>query len=194
MFKTLIPTFSVLISIIVFLFVTKPMYAEVADIQSERKNYEEVTNQYKDFNAKVDALLSKKNAVSIEDREKLDQMIPETIDIPRLFVDIEHMVMSHNMQLKGITAGSSGEVFQDKSVDDGAVSEDGSVGNAPVVLKSQELSFNVVGSYDDFKNMLQSLESNLLFMEITSLNINSTDGPFQDFAITIEVYMLSANK
>ncbi|HEX4799103.1 MAG TPA: type 4a pilus biogenesis protein PilO [Candidatus Paceibacterota bacterium] len=181
MFKTLIPTLSILTSIVLYNFFIQPMYDEVKVIRAEKGSYEETTAKYQEFNSQLQNLLTKKNAIGINDRERLDKMIPENVDLPRLLVDLEEMARRNGLLFGNIDASSEGTRTGNSRNEEGDV---------VASISTQEVKFEVLGNYSQFKSFLHTLESSLVFMEITEIRLSASTNQFQQYAVTIETYAL----
>ena len=57
-------------------------------------------------------------------------------------------------------------------------------------LITNDISFDVIGTYDQFKNFLSEIESSLTFMEVKTISFNATEGAFQQYSVTVQTYAL----
>lgn len=184
MFKTLIPALSIILAILIFVFFTKPMYADIQAVRDEKEDYAQVAARYTDFNAKVQSLLEEKGAINISDREKLDQLVPVSLDIPRLLVDLEALSKNSGLLFGNVSISDDKEKKVDSSKANNKVAE-----NTNDVL-SQRVTFEVLGTYEQFKFFLQGVESSLTLMDVVDLKLTASNGIFQQYSVTVQVYSL----
>ncbi len=184
MFKSLTPILSILIAIVLFVFFTKPLFQEVNAINTEVAQYSETINQYEKFKSDLNRLKQAKSTVRTTDRERVDAMIPDEADNTQTLVDLEAMATSQDLLFGNIsveeTEFSTEATQTDLSVAD-SFSRD---------LVSHTITFEVIGTYSQFKEFLKSIESSLTFMEITGISLSAATDFFQQYSITVETYSL----
>ena len=147
--------------------------------------YQNATAEYHHFMSLLDEKLAQKTnrASAALDNERLDSFVPDSIDTTKLLVDLEGISNTHHM------------LFGNVAVDEG----DAQVGasNTGVSLGSElataDISFEVVGSYEQFKNFIRDIEHSLTLFEITKISFTSReDGVFGQYAVTVRAYALPA--
>lgn len=187
--RSLTPLLSIIIAILIFVFLVQPKYEEAKRIRNETAEYDTATKQYTFFNARVQDLLLKRDAVKVSDRERLDLLVPKVLDETRVLVDIENMMRQNNLLLgrvetkndnvdvSGMISGSS-----EKRITDGAAQSGD--------LLTSDLTFDVIGEYADFKNFLRAVESSLTIMHVTKIKFSQSDSSFQIFTVTVRTYAL----
>jgi len=186
MFKSITPTLSIVASIILFVFFTQPLYQEVREINAEIQDYTKTTNDYEIFNAELSALLSQKNTIRVADRERLDRIIPNALDNTRTLVDLEAMASSHNLLFGNVDV----KVGQPKSFT-GTNSNNSVAQFQPnQLMVTSDISFDVIGSYEQFKNFIRTIEGSLTFMEVKEISFSSSEGMFQQYSVTVQTYAL----
>jgi Tfp pilus assembly protein PilO len=181
MFKSLTPTLSIITAIVLFMFFTQPMYDEVQIIREEIADYKDTTEDYQKFNAQLQRLKSEKDQINLASVERLEKMIPPTIDAPRLLVDLESMARSNGLLFGNITVGT-GVAGKGASRTDTA--------SAFGALASHSVTFEVIGTYEQFKEFIRGIENSLTFMEITNLTLTASTERFQQYGVTVQTYAL----
>jgi Tfp pilus assembly protein PilO len=186
MFKSLTPILTIITAIILFVFFTQPIYEEIKLINAETADYNSTAEQYSVFNGKLQALLAKKNQINVAQLERLDTMLPATVDIPRVLIDLEYMARSKGMLFGNVVIDSESSRLKN-SRSTNANQEQNSVNKA---LVSSTITFDVIGRYGQFKGFLESLESSLSFMEITRISLTTSSEVFQQYSVTVRMYTL----
>lgn len=192
MFKSLTPTLSILAALILFFLFTKPQYAEIQMTLNEIGQYEAAIEDYKNYNATLETRLAEKNAVQTADRVRLDTLVPQVIDVPRTLIEIEDIARKNQMLFGNLTivdsttsGGSSETLIQNP---------DGTYGSSETPSREyirKRISFEVIGTYGQFKSFLRMIESNLTLMEVVEMSLGTGTDTFQQYAVTVEIYALS---
>lgn len=142
-----------------------------------------------------DELIAKYKNISAEDRDRLDKMIPGSVDNIRLIIDLTNRALLHGFTAQGIkasvpsglgqgfaakTPGATGPV--NLSATPGMVSEP--------TLDKVNVSFSVTAGYDQFLAFLKDLEADLRIMDLTSLKISANTAGTYDFDVQLQTYWL----
>jgi len=189
MFKSLTPTLSVVTAIIIVMFFTKPLFEEAKETKVTVDAYEETIEQYRNFIDELRDLEEERDAVTVGNKARLNQMLPAEIDIPQLLVNLENIAEENNLLFGNISAAE--ELTESRSNRVNALAT-----NAPTSIEglvSQSITFEVIGTYAQFKNFLRQIESSLTLMEFTSINLSGSSSRFQQYSLTVEVYSLPNN-
>lgn len=182
--RTLTPVLSVIIALLLFVFFVNPKYKEIVAIQAEIADYKDAILKYNTFVNELDAKITKKlNRPAIEN-ERLDRFVPEKIDDTRLLVDIESLARRHSL-LFGNVEVEGGDV---KIMRDNASSEE--VVEKTDELKTTDINFEVIGTYEQFKMFLFDMEKSMTLFEVVKISLDANDLPFQQFEVTVRVYSL----
>jgi hypothetical protein len=181
--RTLTPILSFVIALILFVFFVRPQYAEVKTIQADIDAHQKAIAQYTEFSNKLEAKIATKENRSALQNEQLDQLVPDDIDNAQILVDLEALAQRHNL-LFGNTEVSSGDTELKRKSDPSAVEEDGDT------LLTSDISFGLIGTYDQFKLFLADLERSLTLFEVIAVTFDSSETVFQQFEVTVRVYAL----
>lgn len=181
--RTLTPVLSIIIAVLLFVFFTQTQFAEIGAIQKEIEEYASATEQYNTFSALLQQKLSTKTNQSVYDSERLDTLIPATLDSARLIVDLEKITQNNSLLFGNVTVeGDDSVAVRGSSNSESEVTEE---------LDTVDVSFEVIGTYVQFKNFLRDLERSLTLFEVIDLKYSVTeDSPFQQFALTVRSYGL----
>jgi Tfp pilus assembly protein PilO len=128
--------------------------------------------------------LDEYNAISVEDIEKLNKIIPETINSVEIFNDLASAGAGYGLTVQEYKAD------EDNS-NQNSVSE--TVSDLP--YKKTKLTIKFTGPYSQFVGFLEKIESSLRIIDINSLSIkqgsSSDRGPVTlDYVLEANVYSL----
>ncbi len=183
--KTITPILSIVIAVLLVLFYVQPKYVEVRAIQKEITEYSTAVTKYSEFKAKLETKLQEITARSEEENNRLERLSPVNLDDVQLLVDIEHIAQSQNMLFGNVDIESSENELKSVAESDGEV---------PQELTTVDISFEVIGTYQQFKNLLRALEQSLTLLEVTNIEFKvAEESPFQQYAITVRAYGIPSN-
>lgn len=182
MFKSLTPTLSIIASIILVVFFTEPQINEIRKINEEIVDYKETTKKYNDVEKKIEALKAEQGKIALINLDRLDTLVPDMIDTTRILVDVEELARSNRVLFGNVTIGN----LESPAPSSKKGTDDAQVGN----LIAHDISFEVIGTYEQFKAFLKDMEGSLSLMEITNLSFTASEGNFHQFYVTMRVYAL----
>lgn len=183
----------------VYFTVTKNILAEANSIRA-------VNNQYSSAIANADQLVKVRDqvlkewrSISPDDQDKLDKMIPSTVDNIRLIIDLNSVALRHGFSLKNIkaTAATAPKTSSTALINNGATvatAGGGASGRGLTIsnpiLDTVNLSFSVTAPYNQFIAFLQDLEANLRIMDVTHLTVTANNTGTYDFGLELKTYWL----
>ena len=198
-------TATILIALAVGIYATftRGVWNDVTSIQAVNSQYSSALNSAEKLIAVRDQVLKSYNNISANDRDRVDQMIPNTVDNIRLIIDLNSVALRHGFSLKGITAtngtGSSASPQaspSNPSSPGGApYSGIGSAAASPLsisvpTLDTVNVSFSVTAPYQQFISFMQDLEASLRVMDMTHLSVSANDTGTYDFTVQLTTYWL----
>jgi hypothetical protein len=189
MFRTVTPIVSIILAVLLFMFFVQPQYDEVKGLRKDRDDYREATTQYDAFNNKLQDKIKQKNDFSMSDKERLEEFMPNDLDSSELLVKLEQIVKRHNMLFGNIKADDgAGKELLGRVPQEG--DESGENANTEELV-SLDISFSVIGTYTQFKDLLVDLESSLTLFEIIDIKLDEGgETQFQQYAITVRAFAL----
>lgn len=186
MMRTLTPVLSIIIALLLFIFFTQPQYGDITVLQQSIDEYHLAGQKYDTFLNTLNTKLDEKKNQSIVANERLDVLVPNSIDDTRLLVDLEKVAKNNNMLFGNIETKTG-----DYEVDSATNEE---VGNGLKELYAEDISFEVIGTYDQFKSFLSTIENSLTLFEVTEMSVTETENSaFQQFALTVRTFALPDN-
>ncbi|HWA32212.1 MAG TPA: hypothetical protein VG694_02050 [Candidatus Paceibacterota bacterium] len=167
-----------------FIVITEPLYKDISGLKAEASVYQSALNNAKEIANKRDALTAQRNAMNQSDIDRLQKMVPDSVDNIRLILEIEQLAAPYGMVLRDIqydtlsqNALASGQQAS-ASTDQNQVSTDTS---APDESAGKDygvwtLQFSTQAPYQNFLSFVSDLEKNLRIVDIASIDFSSDSG------------------
>lgn len=158
------------ISIVTFIFYTKPLYAEQKLVAAQLDRYDAALSKANLASAKMDALTSLRNQIPQSEKDKLNVLMPvNAVDNIQLILDIEGIAKKYDVTLKKVDISYKANQGEEEENTIGF-----NMGPAGSDLqKNLEVSFEMDATYDDFLNFLVDLEHSMRIVDIVSLSFDS---------------------
>lgn len=172
MFKFIVPITLIIISVLVFVLFTNPLYKDASVFRERASSYDSALTNAKNLQAVRDQLLTKYNGFPQEDILKLQKLVPDNVDNIRLILEIQGIASNYNMQITNVkydankAAGITSNVPQNV-----ADSREQSLGYGIF-----EMEFSTEGTYDNFIKFIEDVEQSLRIVDITSVTFSSVGG------------------
>lgn len=201
--RNITATVLIVLAIGIYFTVTADMLTKANAINAVNAKYTSAIESAKKLIAVRDKVLQDYNNLTLDDRGRLEKMIPRSVDNIRLIIDMNSIAMKHGFSLKGIkatTASSkqinqkpSNPVAQNPMMGGGAVDPDSAVTTIPVpVLDTVTMSFGVSAPYQQFISFMQDIEANLRIMDVTHLTATANDSGVYDWNVELKTYWLKS--
>ncbi len=184
MMRTLTPIFSIIVALVVFFFFTRPMFAVIDEKKGETEQYDAAVKSATKLNDELTARINQKRGHSTVNTERLNALVPTELDEVKMLVDLKEMAQSHSMLIGNIN------VVSDKELSPAGASPDHAQEITYESFMTTDISFGLIGTYEQFKGMLEDIEKSLVLMEITNISFTVNEGPLQQFDVVIRAYAL----
>jgi hypothetical protein len=175
MFRYLIPTILIGVSVAGFLMFTKPIFGDILNIKKEIVSYNEALDNAKALENERDKLTKKYNSITPENLSKLQKLLPDNVDNIRLILEIEKLASPYGMTLKDVKYESIKKPDTTSGTQAGSVpqisSDSTKEGNG--IYGAWELEFSTQTTYSNFLSFLKDLENNLRIVDISSISFSS---------------------
>ncbi len=170
----------------------------IAELKVQRDEYADALQKTREIEQVRTGLLEKYNHIPLEERERLEKLLPDHIDSVRLIIEVNNIASTYGMTLKNIGLTDS-DLAQKSSTAltpalSGALITDGTIGPQEKHVKPVGLKFNVSGSYDNFRAFLKDLESNLRLVDVVAVTFSAGKEGLPDYSVTVSTYRLVFNK
>ncbi|OHA24401.1 MAG: hypothetical protein A3D50_00080 [Candidatus Taylorbacteria bacterium RIFCSPHIGHO2_02_FULL_44_12] len=187
----------IILALGVYFTFTKSLLTETSAIRATNKQYTAAIANAEQLIKVRDNILKQWRNISSEDQERLDKMIPNTVDNIRLIIDLNSVALRHGFSLRNIKATAAQSVSrptQSLPTAATAAAETGAVAVTTIIatptLDTVSVSFGVTAPYLQFLSFLQDLEADLRIMDITHLSVTANDTGVYDFGVGIKTYWL----
>ena len=186
MFKILRPVIFTIIALLVFWFLVRPLFADVGSLRTELNEYKDVVEQAVSFNRLLDNLVAERSSFSAFEIESINTIAPSTIDEVRALVDLEALAEEHGLAFSGVDE----EIDDAKTEDSSGAPTDEAAG---MPFESRTVSFNVSGSYSQFKDFLRDVERSMVLMDIEKIAFTSTGLDIASYQFEVRLYGLPSS-
>ncbi len=182
MTRIFIPLILIAAAIGLFVLYINPTYQQIKGVQSQGVQYDDALSKVQQLQGLRQQLLTKSNAFSQSDVDKLQQILPDNVDNIRLIIDVNNIASRYNLSLSNLKLATASN-----SSTTGGIAAVGSSGNP---VGSAELGFSVTTNYDTFMAFLQDLEHSERIVDITQLSFQNGTGNTTTYTITFRTYWL----
>lgn len=187
MLSVIRPIGSILIALAVLFFFVRPIFADITRIGEESREYREVVGKITDLNNHLGELIEQKESFGSYELERIDALVPPRFDELRALVDLQAI------------AEREGLVFRATEVALGRTLEgvEGEQGSEEIVevaegLQGNDITFHVLGTYEQFKAFVRELEQSLVRKEIVKITFTQEAGELTDYEVTIRLFALAS--
>ena len=198
--RNITATILIVLAVGIYVTFTRGLLDDASAVKTMNDQYVSALNNAAKLISTRDQVLKSYNGISADDRDRINKMIPNTVDNIRLIIDLNSVALQHGFSLKNITAtaksGSSGSggsspasanpVSSASSYSSNALS----ASIATPTLDTVAVSFSVTAPYQQFISFMQDLEASLRVMDITHLTVSGNDSGTYDFGVQLNTYWL----
>jgi Tfp pilus assembly protein PilO len=202
--KTFTSIILIIAGAVLFIFFTRPKFAELQENQLRVKALNVATANAKNLETKKGALLDIRKNISAEDINKLDTMLPNNVENVKLIIDFDKMLQSMVEERGTLRLYKSTEVtntgskkisIENPKITPGVVSE---TDYDTSRLGAINFSFSVTLTYSDFLEFLRRIEHSTRILDVESISFSvasdqgdaNSDDPIYTFNITLKTYWL----
>lgn len=152
------------------MFGTNKFYKDVSSLKSDISTYNLAVDNSTDLKNKEDSLLTSYNEIKQEDKDRLNNLIPNNVNSIEFILEVERIANLHGMPIKDIK-------FETKKkstpVDPNVIVSETEVDKLPYGVFPVE--FTTEGKYDSFLLFLKDLEYNLRLVDVKSISFEVLD-------------------
>lgn len=176
----------IIVGIGIYFTVTSSMLADAKAVKATNDRYAVALESAAHLVSLRDDIQRQYNAISPADRDRLDKIVPSSVDNIRLIIDVNSVAVKHGFSLSDIKAVASSN--GSKTVPSTAP---GVAAASPIsvpTLDTVSLSFSATASYNQFVSFLQDLETSLRIMDMSHLTITAADTDSYKYDVTLQTY------
>lgn len=166
-----------IISLALSIFYTRPLFADISTLGEEKAALNQSLEDSKDLSLKMAEKEGIYNSLDMDKVDKLNILLPDSINNIKLIKDIDDIALTHNMKMRNI------DIKAEKS---GEYNEESAGRNYGVAT----LRFTVSSTYEAFKTFMTDLENSLRLVDMTSLTFNSGEKDLMEFNVELKTYWL----
>lgn len=185
--KLLTPLIFIALAAGLFFMVVNPQYLEVKELQEQiEANSSMITlaTQLRDEQTK---LQDKNKAISDDERQRLEKILPNTVDNVRLILDIDNIANDPALGISIKNIGITGEGDTENGNKSSAIGDISGNRDFGVI----QLNFAFSSEYERFKDFIKKLEDSLRLVDIVELKVSPTavSGVY-DYSVKLNTYWL----
>jgi len=184
----------VIVSVALFFSFVDPLYRRedpekpgIKVLQAEIAKYDEALDRSKELVAEKTRLVAVRASIDAESRERLEKLLPDSIDNIRLIIDINNIAKPYNLFLNDLKLTGLDETG--KSDNTTAAAREAAIGGNETI-GSVTLSFAVTAQYEVFKQFMRDLEKSLRLVDVTDLSLKAAEQDYYEFKVTLKTYWL----
>lgn len=181
--RTLTPVLSLVVAVVLFVFFVKPTYSETVTIKEDTQMYKDTLDKYNEFSTNLESKMSEVKKYESE-TSRLNTLIASTLDETKALIDLKEIAANNGVLFGNIEVAEIGSEAQ--QFDENGNPIEGKK------LASQDISFEVLCTYDQLKSFTKDLEDSLNLYEITAMSFDTVeDSVFFQVSFTVRIYALS---
>ncbi|MBP6879572.1 MAG: hypothetical protein KBF62_00940 [Candidatus Pacebacteria bacterium] len=186
MFKFLFPIILIGVAVGGFFVFTNPIRGEILELKTTVGAYTKALDNSRELSEVRDQLASKRSSFAEEDLDKLEKLLPDSVENIKLVLEIEQMAATHGMALKNVEYDPA---FADEDSKDSRGRADSFDTNQE--YGTFELVFTTEGPYDRFLGLLRDLEYSLRIVDVKNIEFSATEQKdVYQYTFTINTYWL----
>ena len=161
--KNILAVLLLVLAGLVYPFFIQDLQIDIAKIKVEVTALEDTIAKVAEFNVTRDQLVEKRNGILTEDLEKLEQIVPQKLDMLGLIVSIQQLALKNSMLMQGTVT----------------------VDTAPTVISSEKIpqkpyeeitvGFTAIGSYSSLTKFLSELAQSATILDVTTFDFASSE-------------------
>ncbi len=151
-------------------------YSGIKEIRSRTTEIKSALVNSQAIEKKRELLNQKYNSISIEDKQKLEALVPNNVDNIKLVLEIETLANKYGVSISSPKLQIKEEVKTDIAKDSAGQAIRQNQNNYQNTYGSFVLDFGVQTNYQNLKNIIRDMEKNLRLIEITNIEIKVPEG------------------
>lgn len=164
MIRSIISVLGLIIAGAVFFLYTKPGYDNTHALQAQINQYNQALDKSAELQKLKNTLLSRRNAFDPAAIDALHKMVPDHVDNIRLILDLDSVAGRFGMSLQNVVISNPASESSDKTVI-------GAINAGKQKYDSLTLKFTTRGTYSNFVQFMEELESSLRIVDVVSLTV-----------------------
>lgn len=148
----------------------------VAELRADETLYADAFNKMREIELARTGLAAKYNAVTEEDRTRLEKLLPGHSDSVRVVLDIENIARAHSLKLRSVSAGAPSPGVGRRAEED--------------LYQPIAFAVSALGAYERFVPFLGDVEASVRLADITSVDFESKKSGDYVYGVSFRAYQL----
>jgi Tfp pilus assembly protein PilO len=180
--KSIMPFLLIVLAIALFYVFISPHYQSAKLLQAEANQYEDALQKAEELRVLRDELLTQYNSLPASDIEKLERIVPDSVDIVKLVADIDGVAGKYGIALKDINVKEQ-------------VADEARGVTTPENQKPYEtttVSMELTTTYANIIPFLKDIERSLQLVDVKAIEFSSgvSTNNLYTFTLTIQTYWI----
>ncbi len=158
-------------------------YKGIKELWAERSELNRGLENASELAKRRDDLLGKLNAIPVDQRDRLNNFLPDNVDNVQLIIDINNIASNQGMIIKNIKLQTGDENKSANRISVAAASSSNPINTI-------KLAFSVSGPYESFLNFMDSLAQSLRLVDVSMISFSSDEKNFYTYNVEIKTYWL----
>lgn len=196
--RFILPTILIIISGVIFAFFTDPVYKSIKQLKGEVSTYNTALNNSNDLQDTRDSLVDIYKNITKEDKDRLEHLLPSSINNIELILEIEKIASMYGLPIKNIKFEVEDKTDGSEQQNKNIIQQKNPKDSLPYGVFPME--FVIEGKYDTFVSFVKDLEQNLRIVDIKSVAFSvpgpatsvddKTDKSIYNYTLKVETYWL----
>lgn len=178
MVRTFLAFLFLITAVALFFVKTQPYFGDISSLKVDRQKYEEALASSREVQTLKDALLSQYNAIPQTDIERLNKLLPSSLDSGGLIAMVENRALTRGLLLKNIDVDEEPQLTDSSLV----------LGTPALPYKTVNLSFSVSGRYASALAFFADLGQSLRLVDMNTIRFASGPVDSYQFNVTAKTY------
>lgn len=157
----------------------------VKALNQKSKNLNEALANARQLQEKVNQITADYNNFSELDQQKLDALVPDSVDNIQLIIDVNNIATRNGLTIKGAKMKTEAERSSRVTTAGGVVSK-----TSTNALQTETMSFSVMAPYETFQKFIIDLSKSMRVVDIASVSFDSNEKNIYQYNVDIKTYWM----
>ncbi len=172
--RWLLPIILIGAAIAGFLLITQPLYDEATTLKIEADKYNEALANAKILQEERDRLTKKFNSFNQTDIDRLEKIVPDSVDNIKLILEIQEVAQERGILVKNVEFQPEQFIEEDPNAPATANAKTTSNSRRPGANENLDydifdLEFSIEGRYDAFVDFMKLMEKSLRVVDVRTI-------------------------
>jgi Tfp pilus assembly protein PilO len=177
----------IVLAVGIYLTYTSGQWEKVKAVRAVNDGYAQAIKNADQLISLRDKVLADYNSLTVEDKDRLNKMVPNTVDNIRLIIDLNNIAVRHGLSIQGIKAETAAVTNKNDTAASAAKPAE-TIQN--LTLDKVKVAFTVSATYQQFIDFMHDVESDLRIMDFSHITMTSSDTGIYNFNVELNTYWL----